>query len=329
MTPASKTPGRASTPQLLIIALILIIVAILTIHRLGSGPCGESAPEDTGWFRSQLCGADVCGTNEAIEGVFVEQMVERGRILFPVENGRQPMYKPPLFHWTALAIDRVFGIGRVTAFNLRLPSAAYAVAAAALTIAFVATRFDPATGIIAGLVLAGSYQYIGQGRDGRVDMALTFCEALALFAFLWWLPAKSRPPGKSYGDARETALRYLFAIALGLGVLAKGPVGAILPGAAILIFLLVERRFVAVIKSFIPGPAIVAILIGASWYLACYAGGRYGFLNRQLASENFGRFFGGLGVMPPWYYLKPLFLNSAPLSLISPIAVIVALWVRR
>jgi len=49
-------------------------------------------------------------------------------------------------------------------------------------------------------------------------------------------------------------------------------------------------------------------------------GGRYGFLHRQIGSENVGRFFGSLGAMSPLYYVVPLLLNSAPLSLFVPIA---------
>src|SRR5580693_3043774 len=86
--------------------------AVLALHRLGAG--------------------DVCTGNEAVEGVFVQQMVEHDHLLFPVENGNVPMYKPPLFHWTAVAIDRVLGIRKVTPANLRLPSALYAIAGAVL-----------------------------------------------------------------------------------------------------------------------------------------------------------------------------------------------------
>src|SRR5262249_7594193 len=38
---------------------------------------------------------------------------------------------------------------------------------------------------------------------------------------------------------------------------------------------------------------------------------------------------GTLGAMAPWYYLKPVLLNSAPLSLLIPFAVIQALRMRR
>ncbi len=40
--------------------------------------------------------------------------------------------------------------------------------------------------ILAGLILLSAHQYIRLGRFGRVDMTLTFFEALALFAFWWW-----------------------------------------------------------------------------------------------------------------------------------------------
>ena len=110
------------------------------------------------------------------------------------------------------------------------------------------------------------------------------------------------------------------AVALGLGVLAKGPVGAILPGASILIFMIVERRGRQILTMLDPGAIILGAAIASSWYLACYFGGRFAFLNRQLDTENVGRFFGSLGAMAPWYYLKPVLLNSAPLSLLVPIA---------
>src|SRR6266436_4642685 len=102
------------------ILAIALVIAVLTLHRLVAG--------------------DVCTGNEAVEGVFIQQIVEHGHLLFPVENGAVPMYKPPLFHWTAVAIDRIAGIRKVTAANLRLPSALYAIAGAIMTMLF-AYRF--------------------------------------------------------------------------------------------------------------------------------------------------------------------------------------------
>src|ERR1700719_3757006 len=291
-------------PAAAILALALV-VAVLTLHRLGAG--------------------DVCTGNEAVEGVFVQQMVEHDQLLFPVENGKVPMFKPPLFHWTAVAIDRLAGIRKVTAANLRLPSALYAIAGALLTMVFAYEVLGLNAAILAGLALAASYQYVSQGRFGRVDMALCFFETLSLFAFLWWLPRDPATAGKAARLESSLPALYLMAAALGLGVLAKGPVGAIIPGVSILIFMIVERRGRQLLAMLDPGAIILGAAIASSWYLACYFGGRFAFLNRQLDTENVGRFFGSLGAMAPWYYLKPDLLNSAPLSLLVPIAAVSAL----
>jgi 4-amino-4-deoxy-L-arabinose transferase-like glycosyltransferase len=303
---------RAST--LIAIVVVVALAAATTLHRLGA--------------------ADVCGSNEAVEAVFLQQMVEHDAILFPLENGRSPMYKPPLFHWTAVAIDRLAGIKKVTAFNLRLPAALYAIAGVMLTIAFASAFLGANAGILAGLILVASYQYIENARIGRVDMTLCVFETIALFAFASWSaprrpaesisPVETQPP-PDVEPRGANYLRYVLAISLGLAALAKGPVGALLPGLAIVVFIVVEKRWRDMLRLATPGTIIVTIAIGSSWYLACLLGRRYGFLDRQIGSENFGRFFGSLGAMKPWYYLKPVLLNSAPLSILVPLAVFAAL----
>ncbi len=287
------------------IAAIALLMAVLTLHRLGAG--------------------DVCTGNEAVEGVFVQQMVEHGQLLFPVENGIVPMYKPPLFHWTAVAIDRLAGIRKVTAANLRLPSALYAIAGAVLTMLFAFEFLGLDAAVLAGLALAGSYQYVTQSRYGRVDMTLCFFESLALFAFLRWMPRDATASGPAARFESSLPALYLMAAAIGFGVLAKGPVGAILPGVSIVIFMIAEHRGRQILTMLDPGAIILGAAIASSWYLACYFGGRFAFLNLQLDTENVGRFFGSLGAMAPWYYLKPVLLNSAPLSLIVPFAAAYAL----
>lgn len=301
-------PRRATlTRWHLLAAAVVLATAAMVLHRLDA--------------------AEVCGANEAIEGVFVQQMVEHGVMLFPLENGSAPMYKPPLFHWTGAALDRLGRVNRVTAFNLRLPSALYAIAGVALTIAFAWAPLGEGGAILAGMILAASYQYVSEGRVGRVDMTLTFFETLAMMSCLWMLSATPAAPTErpDAAAARDVALRYLFALALGLGVLAKGPVAIILPFGAIVVFLLRERRLNELRDLFTPGSLFVAIVVSLGWYVACAMGRRYGFLGRQLESENLGRFFGALGFMAPWYYLKPILLNSVPLSLLVPLAAAAAL----
>ena len=288
--------------RVLPLAGITLLLALLTLNRLGA--------------------SDVCGGNEAAMAVYVQQMVEDHKLLFPLDNCTIPMYKPPLYHWTATGLAHLLDERTATPFNLRLPSAVYAIGGAVLTMAFAASLLGLRGAILAGLILCGSYQYVSQARIGLVDMTLTFCETLALYTFFCWF--------ELYHDSavttrRRALLHYLFAIVMGLGVLAKGPVGAILPGAAILLFLITQRNWPPLKALFKLGPLIVGGAIAASWYLACLIGRRYDFLHLQIGSENFGRFFGSLGSMSPLYYVRPLVLNSLPLSLIIPIAVVKAL----
>jgi 4-amino-4-deoxy-L-arabinose transferase-like glycosyltransferase len=308
--PSSHRSGRglfSSEPFWMLVAIIALaaITLALTTRRLGA--------------------RDVCSGNEAVEGVFVQQMVEHGKLLFPLENGRVPMYKPPLFHWTATVIDRVSGAKKVTAFNLRLPSALYAVAGVIVTMLLAYDLLGLEAAVLAGLTLTGAFQYITLGRFGRVDMTLAFYEALSLFAFFWWIGPK---PTEHPSFAQETVsevMQYVLAIALGLAVLAKGPVGALLPLTAMGIFVLLEGRLREAFRRISLLAVIFAILLGSSWYIICWVGQEYGFLNQQLGTENVGRFFGSLGTMSPLYYLIPLLLNSGPLSILVPIAVVLAL----
>ncbi len=305
----ARSAGPRSSETLRALALgaaVAALALLLLLHRLGA--------------------ADVCGGNEAVEAVFVQQMTEHGSYLFPLENGRYPMYKPPLFHWTAAALNRALGITKVTSFSLRLPSVLYAAAGLILAMLFAGRILGVDGALLAGLTLAGSYQYITQGRYGRVDMTLTFFETLALLSFACWAGPRRRAPGPERNGA---AMQYLCAAALGLGVLAKGPVGALLPLAAMAAFALAERRVREILARLSPPAVAITLLTGSSWYAACYFGGRYAFLNRQIGSENFGRFFGSLGAMRPWYYAAPLLFNSGPLSLLVAVAVAAALMARR
>jgi 4-amino-4-deoxy-L-arabinose transferase-like glycosyltransferase len=295
-------PRSHAITGLLSLAAIVLLLALLTLNRLGA--------------------ADVCGGSEAAMAVYVQQMIERHQLLFPLDNCSIPMYKPPLYHWTATAFALLLHQATATPFTLRLPSAVYGIASAILTMGFALNLLSLRGAILSGLILCGSYQYISQARIGLVDMTLTFFETAALYVFCAWFVPDSDLPAPA---SRHTLLHYLLAIAMGLGVLAKGPVAVVIPGTAMLLFLITEKSWNALKDLFKPGPFIAGATIASSWYLACLVGHHVNFLSLQIGAENFGRFFGTLGTMPSWYYVQPLLLNSLPMSLFVPVAVASAL----
>src|SRR5271156_162545 len=280
------------------LAAVALLVATLALTRIGA--------------------SDVCGGSEAIMGVYVQQMVEHNDLLFPLDNCREPMYKPPLFHWTATALAFVSRQPVVNSFNLRLPSAIYAIVGAVLTMVFARCLLGTRGAILSGLILASSFQYMTLARIGLVDMTLTFFETLSLFAFFCWCAPNADERASAAPNCR---LHYLFAAAMGLAVLAKGPAGALLPGTAMVIFLASERRWSSIRDMIKPGPILLGAVVASSLYIAFLIGRKFEFLSLQIGSENFGRFFGTLGSMPPWYYVTPLLFNSAPWSLLLPVAV--------
>ena len=294
--------GGDTRPSVVALGVVLLAGAAMLIFRLSA--------------------AEICSSNEAVEALAVQQMVEHGEVLAPVLNGHAPMFKPPLFHWTAAAIAHGLGAAKVSELTVRLPSVAFGLACVLFTIVFVRSWLGLANAILSGIVLLAAYQFVGEARFGRVDMALTCCESLALFAMIAWIARadyddSSRRRASTFADARL----YVAAIALGLSVLAKGPVGMTLPVVAIIAMLAMERRWRDLRALASPGPLLVLLAVGSSWYVACVWAGRVDVLHRQILDENFNRFTGGIRTMSPFYYVTPLLLNSAPLSLVVPIAV--------
>lgn len=292
----------AVTARSLVAALaVLAIASVLMLYRLGE--------------------AEVCGFNEAVEALVMQDMLERGNLLFPRASGDEPSYKPPMVHWVATVLARVLGASEVSELSVRLPSVFFALAGIGVTMVFVHRHMGAHTGVLAGLILAAAMQYVRQGRYGRVDMALTFFETATLLVFLTWAIRTTRRPT----DTRTDPWLWLLALTAGAGVLTKGPVGAVLPLAAIMITLAMDRRWDLARKMFRWGPTIAFLTLSISWYALCALAAKGDFLSLHLGTENLGRFTGSLGRMPTLYYLNPLLMNSPPLTFLAPLAVVAAL----
>jgi hypothetical protein len=107
---------------------------------------------------------------------------------------------------------------------------------------------------------------------------------------------------------------------VGLGTLAKGPLGLLLPALVMAVFLAAKKRWDLIIKfAFHPGVVLTLILV-VGWYGLAITRGGEGFVNRQLLAENLNRFFGGSGHSHALvYYLPYLFSLGLPWSLFLPL----------
>ena len=216
---------------------------------------------------------------EAREGLVARSIVEDHQWILPYRNGEVPS-KPPLFHWIAAALAHLFGLSD---FTLRLASVIGAEVMAVATFILGMAIGGRQTAWLAIGALLGMYQFWGSATEARVDMVFAACVTVSIAGFFFW-----------QRDGRAAA-RIVSYLAAACAVLAKGPVGAALPGVVILGFLAVERRL-DVLWKFISWPLIaLALLIDLGWYTLAYGIGGSEFIERQIIQENWDRLLGTHG----------------------------------
>lgn len=155
-------------------------------------------------------------------------MRETGDWIVPTFNGRLRVEKPALVNWLHLA---GFALAGVNETGARLGSAVLTIATCLLTWLVARDLFRPAVGTWAGVVMATCLWTGIAGRAATPDAPLAFCTTLALWIFV----AASRAPKTDCLGWRNGPVRVPhraavgIGAALGLAVLAKGPVGLVLP----------------------------------------------------------------------------------------------------
>jgi 4-amino-4-deoxy-L-arabinose transferase-like glycosyltransferase len=244
---------------------------------------------------------------EPREALAVQDIVQRGEWLFPLKRATAIPSKPPLFHWSAALVSELTGALNET--TIRFPSALYATLGVLLIYVLGRTLYGPAVALLAGAILATTMVYSDQALSARVDMTLCFFLTLSLVLFY-----------SLYSGFLAHRLWYFaFDFIVGIGTLAKGPLGILLPGLVVAGFLTIKRRWDLMVKfAFHPGVVLTLVLAGGWYGLAITRGGE-GFVDRQLLQENLKRFFGGSGHSHPIYYYVPyLFSLGLPWSFFFP-----------
>jgi len=229
-------------------------------------------------------------------------------------NGEAYTQKPPLYFWAA-ALAGV-PAGRVTELAARLPSALCGLATVWLVVGFGARAFGPRRGALAGALLLTAFEFAHRARRVQLDVMLTLLEWIALTAF-WRLHRGSRQQG------RDLAVLHG---ALGLAVLAKGPVGVLVPLLAIAVFLAQERGWRELRSLLAPWALLLSLGPGLAWLAATLALAPTGTFEDAVISNLFGRFFAGTSHARPFsYYFFQFPLSFLPWSLLWPLVGTVAL----
>lgn len=253
---------------------------------------------------------------EPREGLVVWEIWHNESWILPLRAGVDIPSKPPMFHWIAAVTS--LASGSFNEFTVRFPSALLATLGVLLTYLAGARLWGKSAGIAAAVVLATSSEWWRAATSARVDMTLTFF-MLCTFLYFYFLY-------KSGGGLLGSLALALFA---GLATLAKGPVGAALPGFSALLFLWLKRDFAFVKRLHLPVAIPFGAAVAGSWYLLALAQGGEKFFLRQVVHEIVMTPLGGAGHNHNFFYYVPaLIFGMAPWSLFFP-ALGIFLWQRR
>ncbi len=258
-----RAAGEVAGARLLV--LLLAAMLLLRLATLGAYPLMD--------------------TSEARYGEIARVMLVTGNWITPQEIPGTPFWaKPPLYAWFSTASIGVLGVNE---FALRLPSLLCAIVVALLSAHWAASlasgrpRGQPLwAGLLAAALLSTAPGFFTAAGAVMTDPSLAACTTAMLAAF----------HQVALRGSRAALWRYGFFVAIGLGMVAKGPVVLLYGGLPIALWTLWQRRLGAVWAAlpWIAGSALAA-LICVPWYLAAERA-TPGFLYYFLLGEHVMRF---------------------------------------
>ena len=237
------------------------------------------------------------------------QMFARHDFATPYFNGVPRFEKPILLYWLQAAAHGV----ATNELAARLPSALAGIGSVVLLFLIASRMATREAALVAGLAFATMFRFVALAREGLTDVPVLFFIMAALYGFV--SATSSRP---SVGAA------WLAWVAVGLGILTKGPVG-VLPVIIWVAYALVrrERQLVWRVRP-IAGPAL-AVLLAAPWYLLMVAKHGHAFVDFALGHEIVARVLSDDGFAPDrgfFYYFKVWPGDAAPWSLLFVAAIV-------
>ncbi|MBX7137414.1 MAG: phospholipid carrier-dependent glycosyltransferase [Oligoflexia bacterium] len=285
-----------------------------------------------------LCGLLPVGSStEARELLVIDTILRDHAWLLPLRNGQVPS-KPPLYHWLNAIIS--FPVGAASVWLARLLSAllgGLTVYSTALIADAVGGR-RPRLTLLSAALLLSTYGFVKLMGEARVDMLFAFLNTLAMFIVLRrFVPDFTSRTGRLI-PLEDLDLNLFYAIC-GISVLARGPLGIVLPLLSLGAVLIYTAGFRAAVVYLLRPRAgwFIAAAIFLPWYCSAFFRGGDAFINRQLIFENMRRFFGGEQVNTEvwWFYLPSLLRTAFPVSLLflifhrrlrDPQARIISIW---
>lgn len=242
-----------------------------------------------------LGAASLWDIDEGNNAEAAREMDTTGDWVVPKFNGELRVDKPALLYWLQIGAYRAFGVNE---FSARLPSALAAVAAALGVYELGRRMFGAGAGLLGGMVFATSLAPTVAGHFANPDALLTACAVWTLHFFWAGFAGRGRPLFVPMGAC------------MGLAMLAKGPVGLLLPLAVAGLFLLWSGRLRCLLDRRLLWGMFAFILVMGPWYAWVATETKAEFLRGFFLTHNVGR-----ALSPMENHRGPLFYYAAVLPL--------------
>lgn len=225
------------------------------------------------WWSQTLPVTDSVESNYTLTA---KEMIEASDWLSPRIYGKVWFDKPVLFYWLlALAMH---GMG-YSELAVRFVPALAGALGVVFTYWFTAKLKGVRAGIVAAALLATSFQYFVISKLIITDMVLFLFNAGALALFYL-----------GYSGADNTKNWYWgMYVCLGMAVLTKGPVGILLPGLIVVLFLLWRGQWGELRRMKLLSGLFLFGLVALPWYLMMYLQHGRNFLDTFFGVHNYLR----------------------------------------
>jgi 4-amino-4-deoxy-L-arabinose transferase-like glycosyltransferase len=262
-------------------------------------------------FFHGLAARDLWSSHEARAAMDAQTLLDTNDWSMPaLFDGTPELQKPPLFYWLVALVASARG-GTVDALSVRLPATISALLCLLLLVFLGVWRGRFRPGVIAAMLLATTLSFPTLARTGRIDMPLTLMVSVVIVAH--HLASRST-------NSRATVSLLLFGyLALAGGILLKGPIALVLPGAVLLVQAMIDRR---------PGwrglwwGIPLVLLLTVPWFMEAHRRTSGAFTHDFFWFHNVMRGLGGsqLRSHPWWSYGPMLAWGFLPWSLLLPVA---------
>jgi len=260
-------------------------------------------------------------SNEAYYVEGPKEMLNASDQMSPRFNDTFRFEKPILSYWVVILMYKLFGISVFSerlAINIFVLGSIFLIYALARIVGESETRTTSETSsgvesethscipLLAAIIFATSFKYFTLAHRSIIDILFTFWILLSLYCYMRFIKSQNHSVAAYYG---------MF-ISFALGVLTKGLVGLLVPGAIIGIHLIYSRRlYLLKEKKFFIG-ILVFLLVASPWYIYMALAHGSSYLNFFIIGNPFKLYTKGAYSLarPLWYYIPTILGGFAPWS---------------